>query len=68
VGFEGLENEEGLALMDEILQHVTQPRFLYYHQWRVGDVLMWDQTQTIHRNPVDSDPNEPRIFLRTIVQ
>jgi hypothetical protein len=30
--------------------------------------LMWDQTATLHRNPVDSDPNEPRIFLRTIVQ
>lgn len=68
VGFEGMENEEGLAVMDEILAHATQPQFHYYHPWRVGDVVIWDQTATIHRNPVDSDPNEPRVFLRTIVQ
>jgi taurine dioxygenase len=68
VGFEGMENEEGLALMDEILTWAIQQRFRYYHQWIEGDVLMWDQTATLHRNPVDSDPNEPRIFLRTIVQ
>lgn len=68
VGFEGMENEEGIRVMDEILAFATQPRFLYYHQWRVGDVIMWDQTATLHRNPVDSDPSEPRIFLRTIVQ
>lgn len=68
VGFEGMENEEGLAVMNEILEHATQPQFYYYHQWRVGDVVMWDQTATLHRNPVDSDPNEARVFLRAIVQ
>lgn len=68
VGFEGMENEDGLSVMDEILAHATRPEFRYYHQWKVGDVVMWDQTATIHRNPVDSDPNEPRVFLRTIVQ
>lgn len=68
VGFDGLEGEDGLALMEEILEHAIQPEYYYYHQWRVGDVLIWDQLATIHRNAVDSDPNEPRIFLRTIVQ
>jgi alpha-ketoglutarate-dependent taurine dioxygenase len=68
VGFEGMENEEGLEVMNEILEWAVQPKFRYYHNWVVGDVLLWDQTQTLHRNPVDSDPNEPRIFLRTIVQ
>jgi taurine dioxygenase len=63
-----MENEEGLEVMNEILEWAIQPQFRYYHKWVVGDVLLWDQTQTIHRNPVDSDPNEPRIFLRTIVQ
>jgi len=67
VGFEGMENEEGLAIMQEIQDHATQAPFYYYHQWKVGDVLMWDQVATLHRNAVDSDPNEPRIFLRTIV-
>lgn len=67
VGFEGMENEDGIALMYEIQNHAIQQPFYYYHQWQVGDVVMWDQVATIHRNPVDSDPKEPRIFLRTIV-
>jgi alpha-ketoglutarate-dependent taurine dioxygenase len=67
VGFEGMENEAGLAIMQEIQDHAIQPQFYYYHQWQVGDVVMWDQVATMHRNAVDSDPNEPRIFLRTIV-
>jgi alpha-ketoglutarate-dependent taurine dioxygenase len=67
VGFEGMENEDGIALMYEIQDHATQPQFYYYHQWQVGDVVMWDQISTMHRNAVDSDPREPRIFLRTIV-
>ena len=68
VGFEGMENEEGLEIMHEIQEHAIKPEHYYYHNWRVGDVLMWDQVATIHRNAVDSDPNEPRTFLRTIVQ
>jgi alpha-ketoglutarate-dependent taurine dioxygenase len=68
VGFEGQENQDGLDLMYEIEAHSTQPQYYYYHNWKVGDLLMWDQVATIHRNAVDSDPNEPRIFLRTIVQ
>jgi alpha-ketoglutarate-dependent taurine dioxygenase len=67
VGFEGMENDDGIALMYEIQNHAIQPQFYYYHQWQVGDVVMWDQVATIHRNAVDSDPNEPRVFLRTIV-
>jgi len=67
VGFEGMENEDGLAIMQEIEDHATKAPFYYYHQWQVGDVVMWDQVATIHRNAVDSDPNEPRVFLRTIV-
>jgi len=68
VGFEGMENQDGLDVMHEIQAHATQQQYYYYHNWKVGDVLMWDQVATIHRNAVDSDPNEPRIFLRTIVQ
>jgi taurine dioxygenase len=67
IGFVGMENDEGIALMNQLVDHATQPRFAYYHQWKVGDVVMWDDISTLHRNAVDSDPNERRIFLRTIV-
>ena len=41
--------------------------FVYYHHWRVGDVLMWDERATMHRGAGDYRPEERRIMLRTIV-
>ena len=67
IGFVGMENDDGIALMNELVDHATQSKFSYYHQWKVGDVLIWDDISTLHRNAADSDPNERRIFLRTIV-
>ena len=51
----------------ELAEHATQERFVYYHRWRVGDVLMWDERATMHRGAGDSRPEERRIMLRTIV-
>lgn len=67
IGFVGMENADGIALMNRIVEHATQPRYTYYHQWQVGDVLMWDGIGTLHRNAADGDPRERRVFLRTIV-
>lgn len=46
---DGLEPPEGRALLDELITFCTQPRFVYAHQWRVGDVLIWDQRAVMHR-------------------
>ncbi len=46
---EGLEPEDGAALIDEVIAFCTQPRFVYSHQWEVGDVLLWDQRAVLHR-------------------
>ncbi|NNE52884.1 MAG: TauD/TfdA family dioxygenase [Sulfitobacter sp.] len=46
---EGMGAEEGAALIDEITAFCTQPRFTYSHNWRVGDVLIWDQRAVLHR-------------------
>lgn len=67
IGFVGMTGEAGLKLMQELIDFATQDDFTYYHQWRVGDVVMWDDVSTFHRNAVDSDPAERRVFLRTIV-
>ena len=40
---------EGRALLDELLDWATQPQFVYRHEWRLGDMLMWDNTGTMHR-------------------
>ena len=66
-GFVGMTREEAWPLIEELAEHATQERFVYYHHWRVGDVLMWDERATMHRGAGDYRPDERRIMLRTIV-
>ena len=37
-----------MLLMD-LLEHATQRQFVYQHRWRVGDLVIWDNTATAHR-------------------
>jgi len=41
--------EEGRALLRELLAHATEPRFVYAHKWRLGDLVIWDNRCTLHR-------------------
>jgi taurine dioxygenase len=66
-GIEGMEREEAWRLIEELAAHATQDRFVYYHSWRVGDLLIWDERATMHRGAGDYHPEERRIMLRTIV-
>jgi len=40
---------EGRLLVAELLEHATQPQFVYSHSWRPGDYVMWDNRSTLHR-------------------
>jgi len=66
-GFAGMSQDESWPLIEELAAHATQEQFTYYHPWRVGDVLMWDEWATMHRGAGDYRPDERRIMLRTIV-
>jgi taurine dioxygenase len=66
-GFVGMGREEAWPLIEQLAAHATQDRFVYYHHWRVGDVLMWDELATMHRGAGDYRPAERRVMLRTIV-
>jgi taurine dioxygenase len=66
-GFVGMAREEAWSLIEELAAHATQEQFVYYHRWRVGDVLMWDERATMHRGAGDYRPDERRVMLRTIV-
>lgn len=46
---EGMVPAEGDKLLQELLDWTTQPRFVYRHQWRPGDMLIWDNTGVLHR-------------------
>jgi len=62
----GLDDEESQALLERLMAWATQPQFVYRHQWQVGDIVMWNNTGTMHRAmhyPEDS----PRLHHRTTV-
>jgi alpha-ketoglutarate-dependent 2,4-dichlorophenoxyacetate dioxygenase len=40
---------EGRLLLRELIEHATQPPFVYRHAWRVGDLVLWDNRCTMHR-------------------
>ena len=60
----GLSDDEGRALLDELLSHVTQERFVWRHRWRPGDVVVWDNRSTLHRRD-GFDSGERRLMWRT---
>ena len=48
--------ETGRALIEELTEHATQPRFVYAHKWQPDDLVMWDDRWTMHRaTPYDGD-------------
>ncbi len=52
----GMDKEEGDALVARLIAHAEQPQFTYRHTWSMGDVVMWDNTGTMHRvTPFDVD-------------
>lgn len=56
---EGVEEAVALTMIDDIVAAMTRPEDIYSHQWRVGDVLIWDERATLHRGqPWNYD--EPR--------
>lgn len=44
----GMPAAEGDALMRDLREFATQPRFVYEHRWRVGDLILWDNRSTMH--------------------
>lgn len=52
---EGMAREESDALLDELHNHIFQPKFHYRHKWRVGDFLIWDNRTALHQANDDYD-------------
>ncbi len=46
---DGLDDDEGTALIEEVVDFCTKPQYVYSHDWQVGDVLIWDERATLHR-------------------
>jgi alpha-ketoglutarate-dependent 2,4-dichlorophenoxyacetate dioxygenase len=60
--------EQGRALLAELTACATQPRFVYQHHWRLGDLVVWDNRCTLHRARPYDDLNDRRDMRRTTVE
>ena len=63
---EGMEAAAGKKLIDELMEAATAPGAGYLHQWRAGDVVMWDNRATMHRGR-PWPAHEPRLMVRTTI-
>ena len=62
----GKPTPEARILLNDLKEHATQPRFVYVHKWKVNDLVMWDNRQTMHRGR-RYDESQPRDVRRTTV-
>jgi len=63
-GIVGWPVPEARAFLRDLIEHATQREFVHSHKWRVGDLVMWDNRQTMHRaRPFPA--HEPRDVRRT---
>lgn len=63
---DGLSVPDAKLLLLDLVNHATQKKFVYIHKWQMGDLVMWDNRQTMHR--VRPFPvNEPRDMRRTTI-
>jgi alpha-ketoglutarate-dependent 2,4-dichlorophenoxyacetate dioxygenase len=63
---EGMEVMAGKKLIDELMLAATAPGTSYLHQWRRGDVVMWDNRATMHRGR-PWPAHEARLMVRTTI-
>ena len=62
----GMPTPEARILLRDLNEHATQPKFVYVHHWRIGDLVMWDNRQMMHRVR-RYDESQPRDMRRTTV-
>lgn len=64
----GLSNDESSGLIRRLMAHTTEPRFVYDHAWRPGDLVMWDNRALLHRGTEYDTAVESRIMRRTVLK
>jgi alpha-ketoglutarate-dependent 2,4-dichlorophenoxyacetate dioxygenase len=63
---EGMDEAAGKKLIDELTEAATTPDVSYVHQWKSGDVVMWDNRATMHRGR-PWPAHEARLMVRTTI-
>jgi len=60
----GMDKEDGLKMLDDLVDFVTQDRFVHRHKWQVGDLVLWDNRCTLHTGTLFDDKKYKRLMHR----
>ena len=63
----GLSNDESIELLERLVAHTKKPEFTYFHQWRDGDMVLWDNWRAMHCT-TGTKPGIKRIINRTTIE
>jgi taurine dioxygenase len=63
----GMDRPQSDPLLDELMAHADQPQFHYHHQWRVGDLVIWDNRCAMHHANSDYPAEDRRFLYRCMV-
>ena len=64
---EGMDESESRTLIERLMAHATEDRFIYSHRWSPGDLLIWDNRAVLHRATPFASTTERRHMVRTTV-
>lgn len=63
----GLSNDEAIELLERLVAHTRSPEFHYFHQWREGDMILWDNWRAMHC-ATGTRPGVKRVINRTTIE
>ncbi len=64
----GMPSEEGRQLLEDLIEHCTQPQYIFNVTYDVGDMVIWDNLCSMHRGGEFDAANEKRDMRRTTVR
>jgi taurine dioxygenase len=64
---EGIDPDGSAALIETLIAHVTQTRFVYVHRWQKGDLVIWDNRAVLHTASLFDHTKYQRLMYRTTV-
>lgn len=64
---EGMPEDEGVTLLDDLKRHATQEKYHYRLKYGVGDLVIWDNASLLHSATL-TDPSDPRTLWRITVK
>lgn len=63
----GISNDEAIELLERLVAHTRKPEFHYFHEWREGDMVLWDNWRAMHC-ATGTKPGVRRVINRTTIE